>query len=367
VCLEIKKFLAPIIRNSEVPIEIHGEFDILAGQDLGLYQAKLDEAEIVIAFISSDFIDDDDIHRQFTNAIRRYNDNETILLQVLVRNCMWKSKPYVQLQILPQNREPLNNKQFWNSEDDALTAVAYEISDAISSFIVKKPDAGQVPAMPGPPSAEDLENQAENKTDYNKNEFVLQDTHEHTTIKLRGRNSYFMRTLVKRATAYVLDILFTFVPVYVIVFGLHYLFTNELPNCNEVNTLFDREFWCHFNFYVVPTMGLVLICALFEASKKQATIGKMIMKMQTTDQKGNSLSFGKSLRRNFLRFLIGGLWVLLIPELMRWGIGDTDQPTLLLILGLSSPLLVQIAYFFKTKKIIHDRLTKTVVGEKLSS
>lgn len=366
VCLEIKKYLTPIIRNSEVPIEIHGDFDILPGQDLNLYKAKLEESEIVLAFISADFMFDDDIDRRFTKAIERYNAHDTILLQILVRNCMWKSNPYIKLQILPQNGQPLNNKQFWNSEDDALTSVAYDISNAISSFIVKKPAANAGPAMPGPPSADDPngQNESNDNNGSKKHEFVLQDPYDHGVISQLGRKSYFLRAFIKRGIAYLLDIVLTFIPVYALVFLIYYLGTGERPNCQEVNQLFNPQFWCHFNFYVIPTLALVLICALFEASKRQATFGKMIMKMQTTDLQGNRLSFGESLWRNFLRFLVGGLWVLLIPELIRWWIGDTEEPTLPLILGLSSLILIQIAYFFRTNKIFHDIFTNTVVGEK---
>ena len=56
------------------------------------------------------------------------------MLPILVRNCLWKSTPFVNLPLLPRNFQPLNNKQFWNSEDDALTAVVSDIYDSISAF-----------------------------------------------------------------------------------------------------------------------------------------------------------------------------------------------------------------------------------------
>ncbi|MGO8055892.1 hypothetical protein, partial [Rhizobium leguminosarum] len=34
----------------------------------------------------------------------------------------------------PKNQQPLNNKQFWNSEDDALTEVVNDIYKAINDF-----------------------------------------------------------------------------------------------------------------------------------------------------------------------------------------------------------------------------------------
>lgn len=130
-CTAIKKYLAPVIRNSKIPIEIHSDFEIPPGEDINAYKLKLYEADIVLAFISADFINDDQTYIRTQKVIERYNNNETVMLPILVRNCMWKSTPFVNLPLLPKNTQPLNNKHFWNSEDDAFTSVVSDIYESI--------------------------------------------------------------------------------------------------------------------------------------------------------------------------------------------------------------------------------------------
>ena len=133
-CRAIRKHLSPVIRNSKIPIEIQNDFEIPAGEDKEKYKLKLLDADIVLALISSDYISDDETYERTQKVIERYNNNETILVPILVRNCLWKSTPFVNLPLLPRNFQPLNNKQFWNSEDDALMAVVGDIYEAINRF-----------------------------------------------------------------------------------------------------------------------------------------------------------------------------------------------------------------------------------------
>ena len=44
--------------------------------------------------------------------------------------------------LLPKNQHPLNDKQFWNSEDDALTSVVSDIYNAINDFSKKETTGG---------------------------------------------------------------------------------------------------------------------------------------------------------------------------------------------------------------------------------
>ena len=61
-CKAIQKYLSPVIRNSQIPIEISSDFVIPAGEDTEKYKQKLYEADIVLAFISADFINDDETY-----------------------------------------------------------------------------------------------------------------------------------------------------------------------------------------------------------------------------------------------------------------------------------------------------------------
>lgn len=134
MCKTITKYLKPVIRYSKIPIEVHSDFDIPPGHDIEAYKERLYESEIVIIFISADYFYSDDCYQREPKVIERYNKKETILIPVLARNCLWKETPFINLPLVPQNLQPINNKQYWNSEDDDLTAVATEISKAIKKF-----------------------------------------------------------------------------------------------------------------------------------------------------------------------------------------------------------------------------------------
>src|SRR5215212_1761175 len=131
VCEVIHKYLKPIIRSSKVPIEVNSDFNIPSGEDTEKYKQRLFEADIVLALISQDFISNDDTYNRNQKVSERHNNHEAIIIPILVRNCLWKSTPFVHMNILPKSEQPLNNKQYWNSPDDAVTAVVEDIYTSI--------------------------------------------------------------------------------------------------------------------------------------------------------------------------------------------------------------------------------------------
>ncbi len=313
MCRSIKKHLTPIIRNSKTPIKVHSDFEISPGHDINKYKQKLFEAEIVLAFISADYLYNNECHRRTQKVIERYNKKETILLPILVRNCLWNSTPFGELQLLPRNRQPLNNKEFWNSEDDALTIVAGEIHEAINSFNLGG----------------------------------------HDEIRTNWRMLYYIKVLWKRGLAYLLDIILIIIPSYIVLWS----FSESLKML-----LTEHGIAGHVIIYGIPTTCIVLFCAILESSKWGGTFGKILLRMQTTDLVGNRISFVRALWRNFLRFYIGGLWILVIPEFII----NYKNPFYWNILMVSAPLLaLQIIYLLSTKTVIHDHITGTVVGERL--
>src|SRR5215831_7800613 len=134
MCNAIDKHLSTIRFNTPLPIEIIGDFKIPTGEDVRNYKQKLFDADIVLAFISVDFLNNDECYERIKKVIANHNNHKTILLPILARNCMWKATPFANLPLLPKNQQPLNNKQFWNSEDDALTEVVNDIYKSITDF-----------------------------------------------------------------------------------------------------------------------------------------------------------------------------------------------------------------------------------------
>jgi uncharacterized RDD family membrane protein YckC len=158
VCEAIRRHLAPITRDADVAISVLDDFSAEGGSDRDEHKNQLLSADIVLSIISADFIDDDEIYARNQAVIDRYNRGETLIISILVRNCLWKLLPLAQLPMLPKNHQPINNAQFWNSEDDAVTSVVADLYESISEMLNK---AGATVAAaphssaPGPAAASD--------------------------------------------------------------------------------------------------------------------------------------------------------------------------------------------------------------------
>lgn len=73
---------------------------------------------------------------------------------------------------------------------------------------------------------------------------------------------------------------------------------NEIVN--EENMVFIFAFLCVF---IIPTIFTYLYFALMESSSKQATLGKMIMRIIVTDINGDRISFGIASMRHLGKIL----------------------------------------------------------------
>lgn len=370
-CQAIRKHLSPAIRNSKIPIEIRSDFEIPAGEDKAIYKQKLLEADIVLALISSDYISDDETYARTQKVIERYNNNQTILVPILVRNCLWKSTPFVNLPLLPKNFQPLNNKQFWNSEDDALMAVVGDIYEAINKFseeetsqraseVEIKSDTEQK-AAPSATNVEQEKNIAQPEKmvaetfqpilSASKNEDNSQSNKQKpvTPIEVDWRKKYYKIVLWKRLFAFLIDQVLTWLPailigfVFAIVGSLIWdgISNVEVTNAEVTNSeMSDAE----LNYIILfAFIFYFIVCAKMESSKWRGTFGKRILKLQITDREGHPISFSRALVRNILRTLVGYSYLLLIP------------------------FIIQIFSFKKAKKLFHDQLSSTVIGERLNN
>ncbi|HPE77708.1 MAG TPA: RDD family protein [Draconibacterium sp.] len=385
-CQAIRKYLVPAIRNSKIPVEIYSDFEIPAGEDKAKYKQKLLEADIVLALISSDYISDDETYERTQKVMERYNNNETILVPILVRNCLWKHTPFVKLPLLPKNLQPLNNKQFWNSEDDALMAVVEDIYEAINEFSVEEAQEAEPVIAPkveeekeiepasasilqevlseqpeqlinGTELTEITEIQAEEFIPLTEPEKIIPATKQTvvsppnvseepqtkkqktvTPIEVDWRKQYYKKVLWKRLFAFILDNLIMIPVSFVCMFlVMVIMFISKDP---EVTDLTDNEYLFVF---VVTFCSYLVINAKMESSKLHATLGKRLLKLQITDKQGNPITFFRALGRNILRTIVGYSFVFIVP------------------------LIVQLFRFKSTKKLFHDQLSNTVIGERLNN
>ncbi len=383
-CQSIRKYLVPAIRNSKIPVEIYSDFEIPAGEDKAKYKQKLMEADIVLALISSDYISDDETYERTQRVMERYNNNETILVPILVRNCMWKHTPFEKLSLLPKNLQPLNNKQFWNSEDDALMAVVEDIYEAINDFSVDDVQQAEPTIKPevakekepepiststsvsqeiiienpeqlinGTEITEDSEFPAEEFIPLIEPEKIVSKpkqtvvTHQNigddtqtkkqksvTAVEVDWRKQYYKRVNWKRFWASVIDQIITVIPTFYVGFVIAAV---SLPVGNEDN-MSNSEF---FLLFLITISFYLIVCAIMESSKWRGTFGKMIMKLQITERDGSRISFIRAFWRNVAKLLVAYSFILIFP------------------------IFIQRKSFKKTKKLFHDQLSNTVIGERL--
>lgn len=346
-CNAIQKHLSPIVRNSKIPIEIESDFSIPAGEDTDKYKQRLYDADIVLDLISVDFINNDDIYARNKKVIARYNNNEAVLLPILVRNCLWKSTPFVNLPLLPKNFQPLNNKQFWNSEDDALTAVVSDIYDSINKFsseIDIRQFQNITTTQPAVEQTISTSNVAEASPAAAIHPAAISDEPKPVTgnvapakvnkpLETDWRKDYYRNTTWKRGAAFMLDNLLTMFPVMAVAFIIA---SAAVVDDDLVVTDTDLGYILSATFLVY-----FIVCAIMESSSWRGTFGKRIMKLQITDRDGHAISFGRAFWRNVVRLIVGYSYLLVVPA------------------------IIQYFTFQKSKQLFHDQLSSTVIGEKL--
>ncbi len=131
-CDKVLDHLSQFIRNASPKIEVYCDSMIDSGEDVEKYKEVLFIADLVILFGSSDFIADDVNIDRIKKVILRYNNRETRVLAVIVRNFLWKEPFFGKLPvILPSVKRPLYDQKTW-SIDDAFATVAQEMIDVIT-------------------------------------------------------------------------------------------------------------------------------------------------------------------------------------------------------------------------------------------
>ena len=325
-CRAIDKHLSSVHFNTSVPIEMKGDFKIMPGENMSQYKEQILTADIVLVFVSVDLLNNDECYDRLKKVIANHNSRKTTLLPILARNCLWKATPFANLPLLPKNQHPLNDKQFWNSEDDALTSVVNDIYNAINDF-------GKTRAMETSPQQ-------------------AGGAGSKTILEIDWRKNYLWKVFWKRVAASLLDGLIIGIPLYIIFYILVLGSGTTQTDNNYYDTGYaytsPEEKILEIMFYYLLIAGAqILICAFMESSKWRGTPGKLIMKLQITDNAGNPISFGKAFTRNIIKWLISAFT----------GFGNGILPLLYII--------AQIIAYSYSKKFFHDQLSNTTIGERL--
>jgi uncharacterized RDD family membrane protein YckC len=161
-----------------------------------------------------------------------------------------------------------------------------------------------------------------------ENTTSLLDEHIFVPIDLNWRKKYYRTSLIRRGKALFIDLFYSFFPTLFISFIIFTLV--------EVDMDKDIGVLCFFiSFYII----LVFYSAYMESSHYRGTFGKVLMKIQITNKDGYPISFHRALWRNLLRVGVFYSYFLILP------------------------LIIQAITFIITKKLFHDQLTSTIIGD----
>lgn len=104
-------------------IQIWQDRKIIAGEDwAGEIDSHLNSADIVMLFVSADFLASDYCYeKEMMRAMERHDNEKVPVVPVIVRQCDWHDAPFGKLQSLPTDGRPVTS---WGNRDEAWTEVA---------------------------------------------------------------------------------------------------------------------------------------------------------------------------------------------------------------------------------------------------
>lgn len=119
----------------------------------GFIHEKLNEADIVLLLVSSNYIASNYINQvEVPQSLGRQEAGFCEVVPVFLRDCYFKDQPYAHLEFLP--KMSVNQKLIaigdWNNRDNAFKTVVERLNDLVAQFF-KKPSPGKKTAPPHKP------------------------------------------------------------------------------------------------------------------------------------------------------------------------------------------------------------------------
>lgn len=105
---------------------------ILSGQNFeNAIDKNLTNADIVIFFVSADFIASDYCYKnEVIKSVERHNQGHCTVVSVILRECDWEGAPFESIHGLPTDMKPVVSKH-WNDTDEAFTNIVRELKKII--------------------------------------------------------------------------------------------------------------------------------------------------------------------------------------------------------------------------------------------
>lgn len=125
--------------EADFNITIWHDDPIYANKDWEARDAsRLDQAEIFLLFVSNTFMHSHFVQQnEFKMVIDRYKEGLTTVVPILLDNCPWDTEfnsddydfSFKELQVLPDNRKPINE---WESTNDAMAHIVEHVKNIIA-------------------------------------------------------------------------------------------------------------------------------------------------------------------------------------------------------------------------------------------
>ena len=133
-CEELRKHLKILELSGEVN-EVWYDGLIEVGSDWSnSIKDAMKKADIILLLISSDFIASEFCYQvEMKKAIELHEQKATVVVPVILRDCLWHKTPFGYLQALPQDGKPINSAE-WENRDQPYR----EILDRLDRLIEKR-------------------------------------------------------------------------------------------------------------------------------------------------------------------------------------------------------------------------------------
>src|SRR5580658_7195203 len=99
---------------------------------------RLNDADIILLLISSDFLASDYCYQTETlAALDRYRRGSALVIPIVLREVQFRGLPIADLQMLPTDGHPVLSS-FWHSRDEAFKNIADGIRTRVEEFLEKR-------------------------------------------------------------------------------------------------------------------------------------------------------------------------------------------------------------------------------------
>ncbi|MEP7341874.1 MAG: TIR domain-containing protein [Acidobacteriota bacterium] len=128
---ELLVHLSPMKR--EGLIEVWADSQISTGAAwTEAISARLEEADIILALVSPDFLASKFVEVEMNRAFERNESGQARVIPVLLRPTDWLNTPLALMQSLPQNRQPIT---LWSNKDEAWLDVSQGIRTVVKELL----------------------------------------------------------------------------------------------------------------------------------------------------------------------------------------------------------------------------------------